>query len=828
MFLAIVSLIAIAYLPGAAIFRIPAAGRPTRAALAADERAFWAVAISLTLTTLVALVLAALGAYTLRRVIGIDVGLAVLLVLAFRQRLRYSSAPAAPSWTIALPLALVVLGLYLFFPPSEYVMGGKDPGTYMNEGIQIGQHGSLVIHDPTLAAVPEEFRPLFLSIDPDEAKQGLDEGVRFMGFFVASRSRGEVMGQFPHAFPAWIAIGYGLDGLTGARRAVGAWAIVGLLAVFFAAARLAGRAPAFISTLLLAVNVAEVWYARYPNSEVMQQALLFAGFLALARAYRDDDRFFAPVAATLLGTLMFVRLDSLLIADGKRLGWLFLLILAAFLAASAAYYTGPLRAYVAIPLMQLGGARGVSLAVLLLAGSGLAIRGVRGRWPALIPAWQPWVPRVMSAALVAAAVYAYFLRRPAGLLAEHDAYALRAFGWYIGPAGLLAAVAGFAAVAWTRFWRDPVMLTAGALASGFFFYKIRIVPENFWQARRYLPLILPLACVMMAAGAFAAYRARIRRAPGTPPVAVRMREGMRCLALPILVLAFVGWTFISATRPIQRHVEYAGLIPELERLASGFSDRDLVLIEPRNSSDTHVLATPLAYIYARHVLLFSSLRPPRAQVEQFLSWAAGSYERVFLVADGGFSIASPNIGVTPVRIERFSIPEWESVRNAYPREVRHKPFDLYLYRLQPSDHALAPVDIDVGGYDNAWVFRMFTRQVQDQVTYRWLRERSFISLPIEASTRAIVLRAGDGGRPARAGAAQVQVFLNDHPLGTITVKGGFADYRVAIPPEIALEAANGIASPLVRLVSTTWVPKLVLGGIDDRALGVMLDRIRIE
>ena len=32
-----------------------------------------------------------------------------------------------------------------------------------------------------------------------------------MGFFVADRSRGEVMGQFPHAFPSWIAIAYGLD-----------------------------------------------------------------------------------------------------------------------------------------------------------------------------------------------------------------------------------------------------------------------------------------------------------------------------------------------------------------------------------------------------------------------------------------------------------------------------------------------------------------------------------------------------------------------------------------------------------------------------------------
>ncbi|HOG27736.1 MAG TPA: hypothetical protein PLN93_01665 [Vicinamibacterales bacterium] len=829
----------VAVLPGAVLFRLPVADRPRRAALPADERAFWAVVLSACVTTAMALALAAAGVYSLARVAGADAGLALLLGLTYRRRLAYERPPAAVSPTAALPLAIAALGAWLYFPASEYVMGGKDPGTYMNEGIQIAQGGSLTIHDATLAGVPDEFRPLFLTVNGDEIRLGLNQGVRFMGFFVKDRSRGQVVGQFPHAFPAWIALAYGLDGLSGARAAVGAWAILGLLAVYFAGARFAGRAPAFIGTLLLAINVAEVWYAKYPNSELMQQALLFAALLALARAAQDGDRFFAPVAAALLGTLLFVRLDTLvilggvaagllcLIADGKRLGLAFPAVLAAFFGAAAAYYAGPLRAYVAIPLMQMGGVRGLALG---LAGFGAAFaltRALRQRRPGLVGALLPWVPRALSAALLAAAAYAYFLREPAGLLAEHDAYALRAFAWYVGPAGLLAAVAGFAAVAWTRFWRDPVLLTAGALVSVFFFYKIRIVPENFWQARRYLSLILPLACLMIASGAFVAYRAHAApagRAATRAPVA---RRAFAWLGAPLAIVACIGAAFASASRPIRRHVEYAGLIPALERLAGGFGDRDLVLVEPRNASDAHVLATPLAYIYARHVLVFASPRPSRTQLELFLSWASHAYDRVFLVADGGFSFASPRIGVTPVGTDRFTVPEYESVRNGYPDEVRHKPFDLYLYELAPLEEP-TPTDIDVGSCDNAWVFRMFTRQIQDEVTYRWTRERSFVSLPIDAPTRAIVFRLGDGGRPERAGPAEVQVFLNDHPLGTLAVRGGFADYRVAIPPDIALEAGKGPLSPLVRLVSTTWVPQAVLGTPDDRALGVMVDRIRLE
>ena len=840
MILALAGLVAIGYLPGALVYRLPLADRARRAALAADERAFWAVILSCTITTLVSLALAAVGSYTFGRVLACDLALAALLFVVARGRLAYRASAARPSWTLVLPATLLALGAYLYFPSSEYVMGGKDPGTYMNEGIQIGQHGSLMINDPALAALPKEFRPMFLSGDQTQRDQGLNQGLRFMGFFVADASRGEVMGQFPHAFPSWIAIAYGFDGLSGARRAVGAWAILGLLAVYFAGARFAGRAPAFIAALLLAINVAQVWYARYPNSEGMQQALLWAALLALARAYRDDDRFFTPVAAVLLGSLMFVRLDSLvilgivstglllLIADGKRLGWSFLAPLAALLCAAAAYFAGPMREYVGIPMLQMGGVRGLTAAIVAVVIAGLAIRRVRAASPALIGTLQRWVPPVLGAAVAAGAAYGYFLREPAGLLAAHDAYALRVFAWYVGPIGLLAAVVGFLALVWTRFWKDPVLLTTGALVATFFFFKIRIVPENFWQARRYLPLILPFACLMMAAGAFAAYRRR-RSAPGAAASpAARARTALLFVALPAGVLAFVGWTFAAATRPILTHVEYAGLIPSLERLTGQFGDEDLVLVEPRNSSDLHVLATPLAYIYGRNVLLFSSPRPGAAEVAQFLTWAGRTYGRVFLLAEGGVDLASPSIGITPVRNDRFSIPEYESARNAYPRETRQKKFNVNIYRLGPAPQAVPVLDLDVGGFDDPWVLRMFARQDQDGVTYRWVRDRSYVTfVGIPSSARALAIRAGDGGRPAAAGPADVEVFMNDRSIGRFTVRGGFSEYRFALPPDAAADAADR-ATAEVRLDCTTWAPKDFLGGSDDRQLGIMLDRIRVE
>ena len=59
----------IAYVPGALIFRLPLAERSRRAALSAEERVFWAVAISLALSSIVAFALAATGRFQLELVI---------------------------------------------------------------------------------------------------------------------------------------------------------------------------------------------------------------------------------------------------------------------------------------------------------------------------------------------------------------------------------------------------------------------------------------------------------------------------------------------------------------------------------------------------------------------------------------------------------------------------------------------------------------------------------------------------------------------------------------------------------------------------------------
>jgi hypothetical protein len=376
---------------------------------------------------------------------------------------------------------------------------------------------------------------------------------------------GRSSGQFPHLFPASVAIGYGLDGLTGARRAVGVWAVLGLLAVYFAGAQLAGRAAGFAASGLLSLHVIPTWFARYPNAEVVMLACLFTGLLALARAHGTGGRAFGPLAGVLLGLLLFLRVDAalavvaalaglaLLMAAGGR--WVpgFLPVLIVLGATAVWYLLGPLRAYAELPIQylthnvwwwqQLG-------FLLAIAAAVWAVALVR-RHPALSSRVDAHAPTALAAVLVAAAIYALYFREPGGRLASHDAYALRHFvAFYLSLPALIAALAGFVLIARDRFWRSPALLVTLAAFSLFFFYKIRIVPEHFWAARRFLPMILPGALLCLSAAAMWGVRQTgARRYVST--------------AIGVAFLVLLAGQYARASRPVAGHVEYAGIIPHL-------------------------------------------------------------------------------------------------------------------------------------------------------------------------------------------------------------------------------------------------------------------------
>jgi hypothetical protein len=833
------ALVLVAWLPGAVLFRLPDRSRAVRAALPADERAFWALLLSVVWSALVVLALAAFGEYAFERLLVVNAFVAIAALVVWRGRLRLGSVAPWPQWWACVPVALITIGCWSFFPGSEYVIGGKDPGTYINSGIQIAQRGSVIVTDPTVAGVPAPLRDLFFpSHQRDEYY-----GVRFMGFFIQDPAAGTVISQFPHFYPATVAIAYGVDGLTGARNAIGAWAILGVLAVYFAGSHLFGRAAAGIAAALLSLNVATVWFARYPNSELPMQALLFGAILASARARAGDGWFFGATAGALLGTTLLLRYEVLIALAAfaavallapvtrERFGRAFTVALVTTGAVGLWYLLDPMRAYSYLPLgfiRDRGGwvLAGSALAAALVARTVLQLGAVQR-------AVRRLLPPALAIGLTVLAVYAYFVRQPGGRTALGDAMAFRSFAWYTTPEVLAAAVLGAAVITWRRFWQAPVFLTTFAVFSVFFFYKTRIVPEHFWTARRFLGMALPgsvllaTALVMEAAGSDII--GRLTRRFG---LSQRVVSGLAAALLVVLALP-VAVTYARAAGPLRRHVEYAGLIPRLETLATSIGEKDLVIVESRNAgSDLHVLAVPLAYIYARHALVLDSPAPDKRLFETFVAWADSVYDRVLFLGGGGTDLLTRTLSASPIGGDKFQVPEYDTPLNQFPRGVHNKEFEFGLYRISAVAEApQGPIALSIGSLDDLNVVRFHAREVHGQtgVAYRWSRGQSYVLLAgLSPEARQVTVWMSSGGRPAVAPPATVEVSLAEVRLGSATPRDAVEPFSFDLPPDLVRRLASDRDPVRLQLRVPTWNPAELVGGPDRRDLGVIVSRVEVR
>ena len=307
---------------------------------------------------------------------------------------------------------------------------------------------------------------------------------------------------------------------------------------------------------------------------------------------------------------------------------------------------------------------------------------------------------------------------------------------------------------WRSFWRAPALLLTITAFAFFFFYKLRIFPEHFWLSRRFVDVILPAALLCVAAAALLPLSRVWPR-----PWASRPSVAAARMAVGLVIVALLGREYLQASSLIRSHVEYAGLIPTLERLASRFKDDDLVLFEAREASDVHVLALPLAYIYARNVLVLYRSRPDKPSVLRFLTWARQRYKNVYFIAGGGTDLLSPGIGSEIVETERFQVSEYErSTYDVYPRSALLKPFDFTIYKLVESSVTTAPHTLDIGGPDDLHLidFHPKERFGGGDLTFRWTRDTSSLLMGVQSGSREVVLRLRSG-RPRGAAPPRVLV-----------------------------------------------------------------------
>ena len=836
-----------------------------RRRLALDERLFLVCAVSVAGSAWMALLLAELGGFSTLGAAALECVILFVVIMSARLWGRKLTAPfgVGENRTSALP-ALVVLAVAFALQarPSEYIVGGRDPGAYVAAMGVIARTGAITHLDPVVASIPPEDLSLFYaSLDEPPFRFTFDAAQdrpqaswpRFMGFELDHPTSGEVTPQFFHLLPAFGAYLYETMGVRGALATPPIFGILGTLATFLLARRMFSGAVAVVAALGLATSVLQVWFARYPVSEGCSQFLILSGLLAHHLDHESSTRAFARLSGFFLGLTLLVRIDSVLLLIPLGL-WV--------LMQASNRNHGVWRARVVNVLVPF-------LLILLHAGIHAALFSkryahqilTRRYWSfppsiwllvvlTLVLAWRagPRLTRFMRqnqsrlrasavAVLAITALYALAIRpslsawaggdgnlktdrlaepnalRALGFqrLAAHDAQAMRRYSWFVGAPALGLALAGAALFLRRARSQDLLTLATVIVFSGFYFYKIRVFNDYFFAMRRYVPVTLPFTFIL---GALAL---------------VTLAQHTKILRMGAWALGALAFSAsVSNTIPILGFVDWKGSVKFVADVARRFGPTDVVLFEqPKN---IHLLSLPLWGLYGANALEFRRFNPDPARLSHLLVRWRPRYRNIYLVT----SFRTDICGVFLERTQafKFTSQEWEWTYDRVPSRPEPRAVEFVLSRVVEPESLRVQSDplIDVGGAGDVQTSGFFEKEATGETTYRWtggcLDERGnatgSIYVPAAVPGSRIRIRATAHLRPLSARPARVSAYFADVPVGEFTADGAWRDFDVLLPDPLPP------GSKILRLDVPAWRPSNTdARARDTRDLGIMVDRIEV-
>ncbi|MCW5852092.1 MAG: hypothetical protein KIT87_18610 [Anaerolineae bacterium] len=322
-------------LPGSALMAcLPAPCHPEARASTIVEAAWRVVLASLVLSGWTAEVLAELGQFRLRTfllvvVVG-SLALWAIPLLLRRQPLRATLASvfsASSQYSVVssqysafnplssvlrlppavFPLTLFLGALALFARPHETILGAADAGVYIARAAHIVRTGGIVVHEPTLAALPADQTAQLLQVVPETP----DIPLRFPGVYAVDPAHGVSLPQFFPLFPAWLAVFYALGGVWASLWALPLFGALGVLSVYYAGRWAVGPTAAAVGAIGLTLLAPQVWFSRYTTTETFTQALLWTGVAAFAvYVAADAPPRLGVLAGLTLGAVLLTRIDT--------------------------------------------------------------------------------------------------------------------------------------------------------------------------------------------------------------------------------------------------------------------------------------------------------------------------------------------------------------------------------------------------------------------------------------------------------------------------------------------------------------------------------------
>ena len=810
--------------------------------------------LGIVLVSWIGTILAALGLFHVAAFAVVYVLLGVFALLRGRGHPAQAAKPSpltAQPWGVGALLMILLGGAcWLYGRPAESYMVTDDSAVYTIGSIVLARDGGLFFQ-------PEPV--LDLDADPSDVETAQAEALfrrpwtRYKSyvkqFFLAETSSPIMARHFGPFFQwtllpgpveigflplpkVWGALASWLFGMPYAIWAAPFFGVAGLALLFGLARRLFGWPAGLGSVLLLGVSLPQMWFARFPISEIHTQTILIGGLylaaLALeATATPQRAHLLAAGSAITLAALTVLRFEALVMLaiatplavslwrrDDPQNGavvrtWLIALSASALLGVGISFGVAPY--YFFTRLLTILSPRRVRFALALsLISASLTVllwRSYRQRLKTLARTTRRYLPHAIALLWMLWTLVAAWqlVMRPWG-----DSLS----GWlaqYWSPSGLLLSLAGGIWLLW-RHRRDsargPLYMLSGLAACFALLYSLDplVTPAHPWAMRRLVPIVMP--ALALGAAVTLTEAASGTRSP-------RGRRWAACLAGLLLLLQ--GGIIAQKSWPLLWHQERKGLWRQLVEFSSRLPEGSLLLFDDGMVGKRLTQVMEMVFGHPSYLLQDSeAVHSDASLVDRLITAALAQGRSVYLVVtDASLAWHPVQWRLESIGERRFETPVVRQIGGRPPKagDIAQHIFWADVYQVLPLEGETrmqvfaTHVPAGVGSYpyliDGFW-----ERETEpDGSPFRWTKGEASIRLPWplpDPSSPASLCLTLDisGWRPADVVPPQMEILAEGKIVAQRVLDPAAGRMRLKVPIESLANA--GTAALDIRLRTGTW------------------------
>ncbi|HEY0605886.1 MAG TPA: hypothetical protein VGD58_23385 [Herpetosiphonaceae bacterium] len=391
-------------------------------------------------------------------------------------------------------------------------------------------------------------------------------------------------------------------------------------------------------------------------------------------------------------------------------------------------------------------------------------------------------------------------------------------GWYLSPLGVALAAGGWLLLVRKLDRRSWFFLLIATIYALFYIRSLYGTSDQtyIYILRRYVPLVYP-ACALGIAYALVVLKGAGQR-----------RFQLARLGTFGLLTAGLLLFFAVTGRTVYAHVEYAGVLNQIEALSKEIRAQDIVLVRGGGADEVAVrdtselIAAPLTYVYGRNALPVKGRAPakyPAAFADQVTRWRSEGRNVYLLLAASGGDLLLPGYGLRAIDTWTLELREFQQLENQKPKLSYTNQVPFQLYQIVPEAEVEPQRSFS---YDDtaAQVAGFYRSEQLPGETQRsdWTDGMAVLRLPTIAQGQSLALEVAPGKRPASVEPARLCLDVAAEPtpypeggvasaasvlwreLSCIQMNDGSQTLQVDLP-DLATNSAL-----LLRLRSNTWIP----------------------